>query len=430
MELTVQHTPVTDLIPYARNARTHSDVQVAQIAASIMEFGFVNPVLIGNDNVIIAGHGRVLAAQKLDMKTVPTIMLVHLNENQRHALVIADNKLAENASWDETLLRLELQSLIDDDFNVDLLGFDDVDLDALLDGLDDEDNTTSVTEDDLPEPQTNPVSQLGQLWVLGNHRLFCGDATILASYQTLMQEEHAHMVFTDPPYNVNFGDPKRGSLVQRAMSKTSHRILNDNLGKEFDTFIRDACAHMLAYTQGAFYICMGLSELETLKRAFCEAGGRYSTCIMWVKNRFVLGHADYHNQYEPILYGWKEGSDHYWCGARDQSNVWCYDIMYKNHLHPTMKPVELVSRAIENSSQRGEVVLDPFAGSGTTLIAAEQNGRYARLMELNPCYVDVIIQRWQMLTGQQAYLEETKQAYDELLALARDEATDVDGKED
>ncbi len=181
---------------------------------------------------------------------------------------------------------------------------------------------------------------------------------------------------------------------------------------------------------GAFYICMGLSELETLKRAFCEAGGRYSTCIMWVKNRFVLGHADYHNQYEPILYGWKEGSDHYWCGARDQSNVWCYDIMYKNHLHPTMKPVELVSRAIENSSQRGEVVLDPFAGSGTTLIAAEQNGRYARLMELNPCYVDVIIQRWQMLTGQQAYLEETKQAYDELLALARDEATDVDGKED
>ncbi len=429
MDLTVQQTPLEQVIPYARNARMHSESQVAQIAASIMEFGFVNPVLIGSDNVIIAGHGRVLAAQKLDMKTVPTIMLVHLNENQRHALVIADNKLAENASWDETLLRLELHSLIDDDFNVDLLGFDDVDLDALLDGLEDEDNTTSVTEDDLPEPQTNPVSQLGQLWVLGDHRLLCGDATCLASYKTLMQEEAADMVFTDPPYNVNYADPKRGTLTQRN-SQCSHPLLNDNLGDDFETFISNACCHMLAYTQGALYICMGLGEVGTLRSAFCNAGGRWSTFIMWVKNSFVLGHADYHNQYEPILYGWKEGDDHYWCGARDQSNVWFYDKMQKNNLHPTMKPIGLVSRAIENSSQRGEVVLDPFAGSGTTLIAADQSGRRARLIELNPCYVDVIIARWQTLTGKQAYLEGSKQTYDALLQAQQINTVNVDAKEE
>ncbi len=412
MELTVQHTSLRELIPYARNARTHSDAQVAQIAASIAEFGFVNPVLIGSDNIIIAGHGRVLAAQKLELETVPTITLVHLNENQRRALVIADNKLAENAGWDEELLRLELQSLVDEDFNIDLLGFDDVDLDALLtDMTTDEDN---VVEENIPEPQVNPVSQLGDVWVLGQHRLLCGDATEASDLYALMGDELADMVFTDPPYNVNYDDVEKYSAKQS--NKTKRKILNDNLGTQFERFLFKACSNLITYVKGAVYICMSSSELDTLKRTFCEAGGKWSTFIIWAKNAFTLGRSDYQRQYEPILYGWPQGNDHYWCGARDQGDVWFCDKPRKNNLHPTMKPVELVIRAIKNSSKTHDIILDPFAGSGSTLIAAEQTSRRARLIELDPRYVDVIIQRWQTLTGQQAYLQETEQSYDALQA--------------
>ncbi len=411
MDLTVQQTPLEQVIPYARNARTHSDAQVAQIAASIAEFGFVNPILIGSDNIIIAGHGRVLAAQKLGLETVPTIILVHLNENQRRALVIADNKLAENAGWDQELLRLELQSLVDEDFNIDLLGFDDVDLDALLSDINSDDAT--IVEETIPGPQADPVSKVGDVWILGDHRLLCGDATDSSVLQTLMNDELADMVFTDPPYNVNYDD--KDKYPTGCTGKTKRTILNDNLGNDFEIFLMAACNNMLTYTKGAVYICMSSSELDTLRRAFCNAGGKWSTFIIWAKNTFTLGRSDYQRQYEPMLYGWKSGNDHYWCGARDQGDVWFCNKPRKNDLHPTMKPIELVVRAIKNSSKSRDIILDPFAGSGTTLIAAEQTGRRARLIELDPRYVDVILQRWQTLTGQQAYLQETEQPYDVLL---------------
>ncbi|WP_412057316.1 site-specific DNA-methyltransferase [Bartonella sp. DGB2] len=411
MDLNVQQIALEQLIPYARNARTHSDAQVAQIAGSIAEFGFVNPVLVGGDHVIIAGHGRVMAAQKLGLTTVPAIMLKHLTDNQRRALVIADNKIAENAGWDEDLLRLELQSLVDEDFNLDLLGFNDVELDDLL-SLDDDE--TVALDDNIPEVPEQPVSRLGDLWIMGEHRLLCGDATVEADLQKLMAGALADMVFTDPPYNVNYGYTAKDKQRAKSSTKAGRTIMNDNLGDDFEAFLTAACKNMLEHTKGALYICMSSSELDTLQSAFRKAGGKWSTFIIWAKNTFTLGRSDYQRQYEPILYGWKEGNDHYWCGARDQGDVWFYNKPQKNDLHPTMKPVDLVIRGLKNSSKSQDIVLDPFGGSGSTLIAAEHTGRQARLMELDPKYVDVIICRWQKMTGKQACLSDTNEAFEEV----------------
>lgn len=409
MDLNVQQIALEQLVPYARNARTHSDSQVAQIAGSIAEFGFVNPVLIGGDNIIIAGHGRVMAAKKLGLKTVPTIKLDHLTENQRRALVIADNKIAENAGWDEELLRLELQNLADEDFDLDLLGFDDVELDDLLTSLDDDE--AAALDENIPEVQENPVSRTGDIWIMGEHRLLCGDSTSEADMKKLMAGELADMVFTDPPYNVNYGDTAKDKLRSKGGAKAGRKIMNDNLGDDFQAFLTAACKNMLAHTKGALYICMSSSELDTLQSAFRNAGGKWSTFIIWAKNTFTLGRSDYQRQYEPILYGWKDGNDRYWCGARDQGDVWFYNKPQKNDLHPTMKPVDLVVRGIKNSSKTLDIVLDPFGGSGSTLIAAEHTGRQARLIELDPKYVDVIVRRWQEMTGLQATLSGTDQEF-------------------
>ena len=409
MDLNVQKIALEQLVPYARNARTHSDSQVAQIAGSIAEFGFVNPVLIGGDNIIIAGHGRVMAAKKLGLQTVPTIKLDHLTENQRRALVIADNKIAENAGWDEELLRLELQNLADEDFDLDLLGFDDVELDDLLTSLDDDE--AAALDENIPEVQENPVSRTGDIWIMGEHRLLCGDSTSEADMKKLMAGELADMVFTDPPYNVNYGDTAKDKLRSKGGAKAGRKIMNDNLGDDFEAFLTAACKNMLAYTKGALYICMSSSELDTLQSAFRNAGGKWSTFIIWAKNTFTLGRSDYQRQYEPILYGWKDGNDRYWCGARDQGDVWFYNKPQKNDLHPTMKPVDLVVRGIKNSSKTLDIVLDPFGGSGSTLIAAEHTGRQARLIELDPKYVDVIVRRWQEMTGLQATLSGTDQEF-------------------
>jgi len=409
MDLNVQQIALEQLVPYARNARTHSDSQVAQIAGSIAEFGFVNPVLVGSDNIIIAGHGRVMAAKKLGLKTVPTIKLDHLTENQRRALVIADNKIAENAGWDEELLRLELQNLADEDFDLDLLGFDDVELDDLLTSLDDDE--AAALDENIPEVQENPVSRTGDIWIMGEHRLLCGDSTSEAYMKKLMAGELADMVFTDPPYNVNYGDTAKDKLRSKGGAKAGRKIMNDNLGDDFEAFLTAACKNMLAYTKGALYICMSSSELDTLQSAFRNAGGKWSTFIIWAKNTFTLGRSDYQRQYEPILYGWKDGNDRYWCGARDQGDVWFYNKPQKNDLHPTMKPVDLVVRGIKNSSKTLDIVLDPFGGSGSTLIAAEHTGRQARLIELDPKYVDVIVRRWQEMTGLQATLSGTDQEF-------------------
>jgi DNA modification methylase len=396
---TIEQWPTAKLLPYARNARTHSDEQVAQIAASIAEFGFTNPILAGSDGVIVAGHGRLAAAQKLGLDVVPVVVLDHLSPTQRRALVIADNRIAENAGWDEAMLRIEMAALQDDDFDLALTGFDADALAELMAG--DEPDAEGETDDDaVPEVGETPISRPGDVWELGNHRVLCGDATDPKSFDALMADAQAHMVFTDPPYNVNYANSAKDKMRGK-----DRAILNDNLGDGFYDFLLAALTPTVQHCRGSIYVAMSSSELDVLQAAFRAAGGKWSTFIIWAKNTFTLGRADYQRQYEPILYGWPEGVQRHWCGDRDQGDVWNIKKPQKNDLHPTMKPVELVERAIRNSSRPGDIVLDPFGGSGTTLIAAEKSGRVGWLIELDPKYVDVIVRRWQDWSGQEAYRE-------------------------
>ncbi|MDQ1321550.1 MAG: hypothetical protein QG655_2795 [Actinomycetota bacterium] len=392
----IEQWPTDRLVPYARNARTHTDSQVAQIAASIAEFGFTNPILAGSDGVIVAGHGRLAAAQKLGIEMVPVVVLDHLTPTQRRALVIADNRIAENAGWDEAMLQVELIALQDDDFDLSLTGFD---ADALADLLAGGETTNDgqTDEDAAPEVSEIPVSRPGDVWVCGEHRVLCGDATNADAYTTVLGDESAGMVFTDPPYNVNYANSAKDKMRGK-----NRAILNDNLGDGFYDFLLAALTPALAHCRGGIYVAMSSSELDTLQSAFRAAGGHWSTFVIWAKNTFTLGRADYQRQYEPILYGWPEGGERHWCGDRDQGDVWQIKKPHKNDLHPTMKPVELVERAIRNSSRPSDVVLDPVGGSGSTLIAAEKSGRRARLIELDPKYVDVIVRRWQDYAGAQA----------------------------
>ena len=406
--LQVQLWPIARLIPYIRNARTHSDEQVAQVAASIKAFGWTNPILVGPDGVIIAGHARLLAARKLGVADVPVIVLDHLNETDRRAYILADNQLALNAGWDSELLKVELEALQDDGFNLDLIGFSKEDLDAAL--ADPEETHEGLTDEDAaPEPQETAVTVVGDVWLLGEHRLLCGDATQMDAVEKVLAGGLADMTFCDPPYGVNYGQTMKDKL-----RGNKRRIANDNLGDDFGPFLRDACTNILAVTKGAVYICMSSSALHTLHQAFTEAGGHWSTFVIWAKNQFTMGRSDYQRQYEPILYGWKEATDHYWCGARDQGDVWFVKKPVANDLHPTMKPVELVERALRNSSKSRDTVLDPFGGSGTTLIACEKAGRQARLIELEPKYVDVIVRRWQAWTGGQARHEASGRTFDDV----------------
>jgi DNA modification methylase len=401
--------PVDRLRPYERNPRTHSEAQVDQIAASMVEFGWTNPILIDENAGILAGHGRLLAARKLGLGEVPVIRFEHLTEAQKRAYLIADNQLALQAGWSEELLAEELAWLRDERFDLDLVGFDATELERLLALADGE--TASEAEDEVPEPPEEPVSRPGDLWVLGNHRLLCGDATVLADVERVLGGQLADMTFCDPPYNVDYANTPKDKL------RGKHRpILNDNLGGGFEAFLYDACVNILSVTKGACYVCMSSSELHTLQRAFTAAGGKWSTFVIWAKNTFTLGRADYQRQYEPILYGWPAGHDRYWCGARDQGDVWFIDKPVRNDLHPTMKPVALVERAIRNSSKSRNIVLDPFGGSGSTLIACEKTGRQARLVELDPKYVDTIILRWQEFSGGTATLDGDGRSYEEIAA--------------
>jgi DNA modification methylase len=404
--------PIDRLRPYERNPRTHSDAQVDQIAASMVEFGWTNPVLIDENAGILAGHGRLLAARKLGLAEVPVIRFEHLSEAQKRAYILADNQIALQAGWDNALLAEELAWLRNERFDLDLIGFDASELERLL-ALADGEAGSDDAEDDVPEPPEEPVSKPGDLWVLGNHRLLCGDATVLADVERVLGGQLADMTFCDPPYNVDYANTPKDKL------RGKHRpIMNDNLGGGFEAFLYDACVNVLSVTKGACYVCMSSSELDTLQRAFRAAGGRWSTFVIWAKHTFTLGRADYQRQYEPILYGWKDGSDHYWCGARDQGDVWFFDKPRKNDLHPTMKPVALVERAIRNSSKTRDIVLDPFGGSGSTMIACEKTGRHARLIELDPKYADTIIDRWQRFTGDRARHAESG----ELFARSAEEA--------
>jgi DNA modification methylase len=383
---------VTSLIPYARNARTHSDAQVAEIAASIRAFGWTNPILVDGENGVVAGHGRLLAARKLGLDEVPVIELQGLSEPERRAYVLADNKLALNAGWDDAMLAAEVADLQALGVDLSVAGFGEAELGAILDGA----GEGASFPDEAPPPPMRPVTRPGDLWRLNEHVLLCGDATTAEEVERALQGQLADMVFTDPPYNVAYEGKTARKLT----------IANDALGAEFPAFLEAACRAMLPATKGALYICMSSSEIGMLKRAFEAAGGRWSTFVIWAKNAFTLGRSDYQRQYEPILYGWPSGSDHFWCGARDESDVWRYDRPAKNDLHPTMKPVALVERAIRNSSKRRDLVLDPFAGSGTTLMAAEATGRRAALLELDPAYCDVIVRRWQEATGGSAVRED------------------------
>jgi DNA modification methylase len=408
-DIQIAHWPVDRLIPYARNSRTHSEDQVAQIAASIAEFGFVNPILVGANGTIVAGHARLAAARKLKLTDVPVIVLDHLSETQRRALVLADNRLALSAGWDEEMLRVELESLREDAFDLNLIGFSDDELRNLLSEPEPESAAGLTDEDAVPETSETLITVPGDIWVLGTHRLLCGDSTQMESVERVLSGGLADMVFTDPPYNVNYG-----ATMKDKLRKSGRKIANDNLGDGFEEFLCVACLNLLTVAKGAIYICMSSSELHTLERAFREAGGHWSTFVIWAKNTFTMGRSDYQRQYEPILYGWKEGTDHFWCGARDQGDVWFVKKPHVNDLHPTMKPVELVERAIRNSSKGRDTVLDPFGGSGTTLIACDKAGRQARLIEIEPKYCDVIIRRWQEFSGKEAVLADGGQSFREI----------------
>ena len=404
---------VKDLIPYARNTRTHSDEQVNQIVSSIKEFGFTNPVLIDEENMIIAGHGRVLAANKLKLKKIPTVSLTHLTEAQKRAYIIADNRLALNAGWDEDMLRVELQDLDSLDFDINLLGFDEREIDSLLSSV----NDGLTDEDAVPELPEEPTTKLGDLWLLGEHRLLCGDSTSIDAVDKLMGGQLADMVFTDPPYNVNYGGGRaRGKHIKfkRGGGIKSHgTILNDDMTpEEFDDFIRDAFVTYMSFMKplSPIYVCHPDSKSKakiTFEREFAECFKKSAT-IIWDKGHAGLGYADYRSSHEPILYGWKDGKgSHRWYGDKTKTTVWSVSKGNTgDYLHPTQKPVALVEEAILNSSKGMDIVLDLFGGSGSTMVAAEKTGRTSYLMELDPKYCDVIVERWEDFTGKKAELSD------------------------
>lgn len=411
----IENIKTDELIPYARNSRTHSDEQVAQVAASIREFGFTNPVLIDDENGIIAGHGRTLAARKLKMESVPCIRLTGLSEAQKKAYVIADNKIALNAGWDDEMLALEIQDLQEMDFDVELLGFDDEELELLTD-TGEEENEGLVDEDEVPEPPEIPVSKQGDVWILGNHRLMCGDSTSIDDVDKLMDGGVANMCFTDPPYLMDFKgniswDDEKG--VQKTFNAKHGGIKNDKMSKkEGDDFLDAINSIILQKVDGAFYITFYRLGIDWYYASMARTGMRCRSLIIWDKGNHTLSNSDYMSMYEPMFYGWV--NNHKFYGGNNGMDIWRISRTKKNELHPTMKPVELVVKAIEDGSQINGVVLDLFGGSGTTLIAAETKRRHSRLMELDEKYVDVIINRWQDYTGKKAVLESTNQTYDEV----------------
>ena len=404
---TIEQVTIEKLIPYAKNSRTHSDAQVAQIAASIKEFGFVNPVLIDKQDGIIAGHGRVMAARKLGIEEVPCIRLAHLTDNQKRAYVIADNKLALNAGWDEEMLKLEIKDLEASDFDISLLGFDAEELENIMD---EPETTEGLTEDDeVPEPPEQPITVLGDVWVLGKHRLLCGDSTSVDDLAKLCEGQAVDMWLTDPPYNVAYEGGTKEKLT----------IKNDSMGDDqFRQFLRDAytAADTVMKAGAVFYIWHADIEGYNFRGAAKDAGWTVRQCLIWKKSSLVMGRQDYHWQHEPCLYGWKDGAGHLWASDRKQTTILEFDKPTRNGEHPTMKPVALFEYQLLNNTKGGDIVLDSFGGSGTTMIAAEKNGRVSRLMELDPKYCDVIVKRWQEFTGKDAVHEASGKTYNEMAA--------------
>lgn len=372
---------INDLIPYIRNARTHSESQIAQIAASIKEFGFLSPILIAEDNTILAGHGRLAAARKLGLTKVPCVKESHLTETQRRAYIIADNKLSLNAGWDEDILAIELSELQGADFDLDLLGFDEIELASIFE----DDKEVEDDDFDVEEELNKPCfSKAGDIWTLGRHRLICGDSTKEETYKSLMEDKKANLVVTDPPYNVNY----EGS---------AGKIKNDNMDNDkFYNFLLDAFSNMekVMADDASIYVFHADTEGLNFRKAFNDAGFYLSGCCIWKKPSLVLGRSPYQWQHEPCLYGWKKKGKHQWYSGRKETTIWEFGKPKKNADHPTMKPIALLAYPISNSSMSNTLILDPFGGSGSTLIACEQTDRSCYTIELDEKFCDVIVKRY------------------------------------
>ncbi|MGX7125312.1 site-specific DNA-methyltransferase [Enterococcus viikkiensis] len=380
---------IDKLVPYARNARTHSKEQVKQIQASMREFGFINPVIVDKDYNLIAGHGRILAAKEESIKQVPCVFVEHLTGAQKRAYILADNRLAMNAGWDDEMLAVELSDLQGEDFDLDLLGFDTEELDKLLNGNDDVQDDDFDVDEELEEPA---FSKSGDLWLLGRHRLVCGDSTKPETYELLMDGKQANLVVTDPPYNVNY----EGS---------AGKIKNDNMENEaFYNFLYDAfsCMESVMANDASIYVFHADTEGLNFRKAFVDAGFYLSGTCIWKKQSLVLGRSPYQWQHEPVLYGWKKKGKHQWYTGRKESTIWEFDKPKKNGDHPTMKPIPLLAYPITNSSLSNCIVLDSFGGSGSTLIACEQTDRICNTIELDEKFCDVIVKRYIEQVGSDA----------------------------
>lgn len=403
----IEQWPVGRLVAFERNARTHSEEQVAQIAASIQEFGFTNPILAGSDGEIIAGHGRLMAAKELGLSEVPVVVLDHLTPEQRRAYVIADNQLALNAGWDEELLRAELADLAGLGFDLSLVGFSEEELAELMPEVE-ELPPEDADDEAVPEPPADPVTKPGDVWLLGKHRLMCGDSTDVLAVEQLMAGAKADMVFTDPPYGVAYEGGHN--------DKKRQQIQNDALeGEDLTSLFYGALISAVTVTadHAAFYVWFASGKSVETFAAFAQLPLKLRAVIQWYKVRSGLGAfmSQYIPNCEPCIYAYKEGCSPQWFGPTDEKTVWELQKESRNDFHPTQKPVELPERAITNSSKKGQLVLDLFGGSGSTLIACEKTGRQARLMELDPRYCDVIVKRWQQFTGKTAVLEATGEPF-------------------
>jgi DNA modification methylase len=393
----IEMWPLGRLIPYDRNSRTHTDEQVQQIAASILKFGFTQPILVDQNDGILAGHGRLKAARLLGLAEAPVIPLDHLTEEERRAYIIADNKLAENAGWDEEMLRGELEALEEAGFDLELTGFSERELAELLD--DSGDAIQGETDADEAPPLSDPVSRPGDLWLLGKHRVLCGDATDPGAAARLMGTDRAQLVLTDPPYNVDY---RGGPNLERK------EIEGDKLDAGAFTKLLDAAfANYRAYLRpdASLYIFYALSSQQAFVDAAENAGFHIRCHVLWIKNHLVLSFNRYKQAHEAILYCHLRGEVDAWYGDNTQSTVWAEPKPIANREHPTAKPVDLLQRPIVNSTRRGEIVMDFFGGSGSTLVACDRLGRIARLIEIDPAYVDVTLRRWANFTRQQPILE-------------------------
>jgi len=420
-DLVVIYRATGELIPYVRNARTHSDAQVAQIAGSIREFGFTNPVLIDETGGIIAGHGRVLAAHLLNLQRVPTIELAYLSDSQRRAYRIADNKLALNAGWNEELLRLELVDLQEMAFDLSLLGFTDAEQAALL-----AERTEGLTDpDEVPPVPEEPVSCLGDLSILGRHRLLCGDATVATDVERVLGGVKPHLMVTDPPYGVDYDPAWRnraaaeGTIGQKHATRAIGEIVNDDRADW-----REAWA---LFPGDVAYVWHAGTKAAIVQEGLEACGLPVRTQIIWGKNNFAIGRGHYHVQHEPSWYTVRNGATGHWAGDRSQTTLWRIDKPLKSETgHSVQKPIECMRRPIENNSSPGQAVYEPFSGSGTTIIAGEMTARVVHAIEIAPAYVDVAVKRWQNFTGQQATLDGAGRSFDQIAAERSPQAAGVE----